>query len=87
MPLDKAARACYYCIVMAKKTDIEDQLRQAILQAGMSRYALWKLSGVTEAVLSRFVNRSRTIRLDTAAKLAEVLGLELTPKRRARKGK
>jgi len=53
----------------------------------MSRYALWKLSGVTEAVLSRFVNRSRTIRLDTAAKLAEVLGLELTPKRRARKGK
>lgn len=53
----------------------------------MSRYRLSKLSGVSEGQLSRFVMdkddpRHRTLTLTSTARLAEVLGLELKPKRR-----
>ena len=64
---------------MKAKTDIQEQLRQAILDAGISRYRLSKLSGATQAVISTFVNRKRSATMDTAAKLATVLDLELKP--------
>ena len=67
--------------------DIQEQLRQAILKAPMSRYALARETGVAEAVLSNFVNRKRSITMDTAAKLARELGLELTPRKWAKKGR
>ena len=73
---------------MKANADIQEQLRQAILNADISRYRLAKLSGVTQAVISTFVNRKRSATMDTAAKLAKVLGLELTPiKKPAGKGK
>ncbi len=63
---------------MAKKTaDIEEQLRQAIINSGMSRYRLARLTGVADAVLCNFVNRKRSITMTTAAKLAAELGVEL----------
>jgi plasmid maintenance system antidote protein VapI len=65
--------------------DIEAQLRDAILNAGMTRYALAKLSGVSEGVLCQFVTNKRTVTMQTAAKLAVVLGLELRTVRRAGK--
>ena len=61
-------------------SDIEQQLRKAIRQSGMSRYRLSKLTGVSDGVLSNFVNRKRSLTLKTAAKLAKALGLELRPK-------
>ena len=73
---------------MKAKTDIQEQLRQAILDAEISRYRLSKLTGVTQAVISTFVNRKRSATMDTAAKLATALGLELTPvKKPAGKGR
>jgi plasmid maintenance system antidote protein VapI len=69
------------------KTDIQEQLRQAILHAAMSRYRLAQLSGVSQAVISTFVNRKRSATMDTAAKLAAVLGLQLTPAKRAGKAR
>ena len=73
---------------MKAKTDIQEQLRQAIVDAGISRYRLSKLTGVTQAVISTFVNRKRSATMDTAAKLATALGLELTPiKKPAGKGR
>jgi plasmid maintenance system antidote protein VapI len=73
---------------MKANTDIQEQLRQAILHAGISRYRLAKLSGVTQAVISTFVNYKRSATMDTAAKLATALGLELTPiKKPAGKGR
>ena len=63
---------------MAKRTaDIEEQLRQAIINSGMSRYRLARLTGVADAVLCNFVNRKRSITMTTAAKLAAELGVEL----------
>ena len=68
---------------MAKKqANIEERLRQAIIISGMSRYRISQLSGVSQIVLSRFVRRQRTLTLATAAKVAEVLGLDLRPKKK-----
>ena len=65
-----------------KHNDIEKQLKQAIIESGMSRYRISKESGLTESQLSYFVNDKRSLTLPAAAKLAKVLGLELTSKKR-----
>ena len=67
--------------------DIEEQLRQAILNAPISRADIARQTGVAEAVLSNFVNRKRSVTMTTAAKLAKALRLELMPGRRAKKGR
>ena len=59
--------------------DIEDQLRQAIVGSGMSRYRLSKVTGVSDGVLSNFVNGHRSVTLTTAVKLCKALKLELRP--------
>lgn len=67
---------------MAKKSKtIVDQLRQAIRESGMTSYALGKAAGIGQPIIDRFIGKERMPRLDTAAKLAAVLGLELTKKR------
>lgn len=68
-----------YYVYMEKKKNIEAQLREAIKSSEMSRYKISQLSGISEASLSLFVNRKRTLTLESAAKVAEVLGLELKP--------
>lgn len=72
---------------MTAPTDIQEQLRQAVLSGPMTRYALAKITGVTQAVLSQFVRSNRSITMDTAAKLATALGLELRPVKGAEKDK
>ena len=68
------------------KPDIEKQLRKAILDSKeMTRYRISKLTGVSETILSHFVNNKRSVTMTTAAKIAKVLDLELKP--RQRKGK
>jgi plasmid maintenance system antidote protein VapI len=65
-----------------RREDIERRLKRAVLESDMSRYQIAKISGVSEAQLSFFVNGKRSLTLPVAAKLAEVLGLELRPKTR-----
>ena len=69
---------------MAKQTDIEEQLRQAIIKGDLSRYRLSQLTGVDKAVLSNFVNYKRSLTMTTAAKLAKALNLELRPNKKGR---
>jgi len=69
----------------AEKANIEEQLRSAITASDMSRYEIAGRTGVAESQLSYFVNRKRTLTLSCAAKVADVLGLELLPKKRKRK--
>ena len=64
-----------------KKKDIESKLRRAIIGSELSRYEISKRSGVAASQLSYFVNGKRTLRLDSAAKVAEILKLDLTPKK------
>ena len=63
---------------------IESQLRQAILESIMNRNQISKKSGVDRAQLCYFVQGKRTLTLKSAEKIAEVLGLELRPKKKGR---
>lgn len=60
-----------------KRPTISDQLRGAIQGSGLTRYELWKRSGVDQGALSRFVNSKQSLTLDVVDKLADVLALEL----------
>lgn len=72
----------YGRIIYNMSKDIEQKLREAIIKSKMSRYKISQLSGVGEAQLSLFVNGKRTLTLTSAGKVAEVLGLDLKPKKK-----
>jgi hypothetical protein len=57
------------------------QLQAAIAATGQSVYSIAQASGVAQPVLQRFVSGERGITLETAAKLANYLGLSLLPTR------
>jgi transcriptional regulator with XRE-family HTH domain len=52
-------------------------LKKQIRKSGKSLYRIATDAGVTPAVVSRFMAGKRDVNLATAAKLAEVLDLEL----------
>ena len=58
-----------------------ETLREAIKDSGLNITQLGELSGVDKGQISRFVNEERTLTLESAEKLAKVLGLELKPKK------
>lgn len=59
------------------ETQLERQLHEAVVRYG-NHYELGKTAGVPADVLSRFARKERNLRLDTAGRLAVVLGLTLT---------
>lgn len=59
------------------KQPFSEQLRQAVLTCGKSRYRISKQTGVTEAQLSRFVNGHTDVALCTIDKLCECIGARL----------
>jgi plasmid maintenance system antidote protein VapI len=63
--------------VRSTSTQLERTLRDAVKAHG-NNYELAQQAGITADMLSRFVRLERTLRLDTASKLADVLGLTLT---------
>ena len=69
-----------------KSTPFSRQLINAIKSSGVSRYAIWKATGISEATLSRMVNHDGWIGRDAADKLADFLGLEINVRRPPRVG-
>jgi len=69
-----------------KQGTITEGLRRAIRESGLTRYAIAKASGVTEAALSRFMAGKSGLTTGTLDRLAGVLGLEIVARKR-RKGK
>ena len=63
---------------------ITEVLRQAVIDSGLSHYRVAKLAGTTPTIIGRFVNEQKGLRLSTADRLAEALGLELKPVKSAR---
>ncbi len=57
--------------------DIERQLFDAIVSAGLSPSEIARRAGVVKSQLSLFLNGKRSLTLTSAAKIARVLGLEL----------
>ena len=64
-----------------KSKDIEEQLRDAILNCGMTRQKLSQISGIATSQLCFFVNKERSLTMKSAAKVAKALELELKPKK------
>src|SRR5215210_3041439 len=63
------------------------QLREAIERSGLTAYAVGRRAGVDPGVVQRFVTGERDIRMGTADKLCEVLGLRLVEDGRRKKGR
>lgn len=70
--------------------DMNDQVRQAIKQCGMTQYRIAQVTGITRGALSRFMAGDRDMTLVTLEKIAPVIGVRLVttkPKRRTAKGR
>ena len=59
------------------ETSIDEQLRQAMKDSSLSRYAIAQQSGISQSVLSRFASGERGLTAETAERLAHSLGLRL----------
>lgn len=68
-----------------RDNDISWQLWHAVNDSGLSAYRLADLSGVSHTVINRWLRGERDITLQTAAKLAACLDLELKPARPKRR--
>jgi plasmid maintenance system antidote protein VapI len=56
---------------------VTETLRRAISDAGVSRYAIAKATGIEQSALSRFIHGERGLDGTSIDKLAEYFGLEL----------
>lgn len=61
---------------------LAESLKAAILTSKQSRYAIARGSQIDHAVLRRFMNGERDIKLKTAESLASYLDLELVKKKK-----
>ena len=59
------------------KTPLTNAVRAAIEGCGVSRYRLAKASGVSQALLSRFIHGQVSLSLRSLDRLAPVLGLKI----------
>lgn len=68
------------------RAPLDEALKDAIRTSGLTHYALGKKAGVAPSVIDRFMadpragERGGDLRVSTAAKLADALGLELRPR-------
>ena len=65
---------------------LQDQLRQAIEDSGLTLYRIAKDSGVVYQVLHRFASGERDLTLETASRLAHYFQMRLTRPKRPKKG-
>jgi transcriptional regulator with XRE-family HTH domain len=59
-----------------------DQLRRAIRESGLTRYAISLRTGIDQATLSKFMKSERGLSLSAIDKLIDDLGLEIRPRKR-----
>lgn len=66
--------------------DWATMIRQAVKRSGKTMYAVAKESGVSYARVHFFLAGKRDLRLGNAQRIAEAVGLELRPAKRAKGG-
>ena len=64
---------------------ISEQLREAIQASGYSRYRLWQETGISQAVLSRFMAGKFNLSMANIDRLVDFLGLRLVQDKRWRR--
>jgi len=73
---------------MTRRRDkLTDQIRRAIDESGVSRYRLWKETGIDQAVLSRFMAGKAGMTLKSLDVLADALELQVVAGRSKRKAR
>jgi DNA-binding Xre family transcriptional regulator len=73
-------------MTMSKRVTVSEQLRRAVEQAPVSRYAISKGTGIDQAVLSKFVRGERKgLSMETVDALCDYLGLRLVPEKPKKK--
>ena len=70
-----------------KQNKVSDTLRAAVDASDRTRYRICKDAEIDQASLSRFMHRETGLSMEAVDRLAKALGLELKPKRPARKPK
>lgn len=65
-----------------RRKSLVSELRKAIVESSYTQNRLSELSGVNRAQINRFVKNERTLTLESAEKIAKVLGLELKSKKK-----
>ena len=60
-----------------KHKPVSDQLRDLIDSCGMTRYAIWKATGIEQSQLSRFMHGERGLSMTAIDALGELLDLEV----------
>jgi transcriptional regulator with XRE-family HTH domain len=64
---------------MAKKREkLSDQVRRAVEDSGLSRYAICKELGLSQATMSRFMNGKGLLSMEYLDALADLLDLNIT---------
>ena len=68
--------------------DLRQQLRDAMERSGLTRKRIADKTGLSYSMIHGLAEGTRDVRLDSASRIAELLGLELRPTRRGkRKGR
>jgi len=60
-----------------KHVKLSDQIRQAIDDSGLSRYAICKVIGLDQSTLSRFMSAEAGLSVTTLDTLADLLKLDI----------
>lgn len=56
---------------------VSDQVRQLVESCGLSRYQIWKLTGIDQSALSRFMSGERGLSSEALDTIGELLQLEV----------
>lgn len=68
---------------MSEEPKLVTALRAAIVGSGLSHYRIAKDAGITADIVSRFVTGERQLKIESAGRIAEVLGLELVQQKQS----
>lgn len=71
-------------LLVAREDDsLSGELRRIIGGSGLTRYRIAKDAGISQSTLEYFMTGERSLRLETVDKLAKVLGLRLSRRKRS----
>ena len=65
-----------------KRVKLSEQVRRAVDESGMSRYAICKAIGMHESVMSRFMTGKGGLQMDSLDALADLLGLDVVARKK-----
>ncbi len=64
-----------------KRVKLSDQVRRAVDESGLSRYAICKALGMDQAIMSRFMTGKGGLSMAKLDALADLLGLRIVADR------